>query len=542
MRSRSGSSPPPSVSVRSRSASPRTNRRAPCPWATPGDRPRMSRRAELRVWSTLYFVVVRDVPVDRRRRSAPRRGDPPRRDGGAARARHGRRGLAQRHRDHDRERRRRRRRVAHRDRTVPRRSQPRPGDRVWAVGIPLLDVRRARHRPPNGNPGALPVPVGGPRRRRDRSASSAADVARSVQDLRGHVRAGRDVRRAVGRRPARPGGVGARSDDVAHAFARRRSGRRRIRPRDLAQRRRTDAADRAPRTDAHRPREPAHTDRGGALFRRRRRAGAGADVEPRRPRPAADRTSGPGPAGGHGRALERRRDARRTPAGQIQYASPGLFSTLGHRGDDWIGRPIIDLVASDDRDASAVELQRVLATRTREHREVRGQPRARRRPARSDGGDDRQPARWGRRRRDGGHVPRRDRAARSRTPAQPSRLPRRADRPRQPGTVPRSDGSRPPRRPPRDRSARRAVRRPRRLQVGQRRARPRGGRPDAALDRRAHPVRDGRRATHRPDSAETSSPSSSRTAAGSIVRSRSAETAAAPCCASRSRWPDTNCR
>ena len=46
--------------------------------------------------------------------------------------------------------------------------------------------------------------------------------------------------------------------------------------------------------------------------------------------------------------------------GQIQYASPGLISTLGHRSDDWIGRPIIDLVASDDREASAVELMRVV--------------------------------------------------------------------------------------------------------------------------------------------------------------------------------------
>ncbi len=46
--------------------------------------------------------------------------------------------------------------------------------------------------------------------------------------------------------------------------------------------------------------------------------------------------------------------------GQIQYASPGLVSTLGHRGSDWLGRPLIDLVASDDRDASALELQRVL--------------------------------------------------------------------------------------------------------------------------------------------------------------------------------------
>ena len=47
-------------------------------------------------------------------------------------------------------------------------------------------------------------------------------------------------------------------------------------------------------------------------------------------------------------------------AGQIKYASPGLVSTLGHRGNDWLGRPLIDLVSSDDRDASAVELQRVL--------------------------------------------------------------------------------------------------------------------------------------------------------------------------------------
>ena len=47
-------------------------------------------------------------------------------------------------------------------------------------------------------------------------------------------------------------------------------------------------------------------------------------------------------------------------AGQIQYASPGLVSTLGHRSENWIGRPLIDLVAADDRDASALELQRVV--------------------------------------------------------------------------------------------------------------------------------------------------------------------------------------
>ena len=46
--------------------------------------------------------------------------------------------------------------------------------------------------------------------------------------------------------------------------------------------------------------------------------------------------------------------------GRIQYVSPGLGSTLGHRSDDWIGRPLIDLVSGEDRDASAVELQRVV--------------------------------------------------------------------------------------------------------------------------------------------------------------------------------------
>jgi len=46
--------------------------------------------------------------------------------------------------------------------------------------------------------------------------------------------------------------------------------------------------------------------------------------------------------------------------GHIQYVSPGLGSTLGHRSDDWIGRPLIDLVSGEDRDASAVELQRVV--------------------------------------------------------------------------------------------------------------------------------------------------------------------------------------
>lgn len=44
--------------------------------------------------------------------------------------------------------------------------------------------------------------------------------------------------------------------------------------------------------------------------------------------------------------------------GTMNYASPGLASTLGHRPHDWTGRSLVDLVASDDRDAAASELRK----------------------------------------------------------------------------------------------------------------------------------------------------------------------------------------
>jgi diguanylate cyclase (GGDEF)-like protein/PAS domain S-box-containing protein len=44
--------------------------------------------------------------------------------------------------------------------------------------------------------------------------------------------------------------------------------------------------------------------------------------------------------------------------GVIDYASPGLSSTLGHRAADWTGRMLVDLVAGDDRDAAATELRK----------------------------------------------------------------------------------------------------------------------------------------------------------------------------------------
>ncbi len=45
-------------------------------------------------------------------------------------------------------------------------------------------------------------------------------------------------------------------------------------------------------------------------------------------------------------------------SGVMNYASPGLSSTLGHRAADWTGRMLVDLVASDDRDAAATELRK----------------------------------------------------------------------------------------------------------------------------------------------------------------------------------------
>ena len=91
---------------------------------------------------------------------------------------------------------------------------------------------------------------------------------------------------------------------------------------------------------------------------------------------------------------------------------------------------------------------------------------------------------------------------------------------------------------PDDRSGRRAVRRPRRLQVGERCARTRRRRPDAAIDRRPDPPGRPDRATPRRASVATSSRSSSRTAVASTGRSTS-PSGCSTASASRSRSPAT---
>jgi diguanylate cyclase (GGDEF)-like protein/PAS domain S-box-containing protein len=45
--------------------------------------------------------------------------------------------------------------------------------------------------------------------------------------------------------------------------------------------------------------------------------------------------------------------------GDIKYASPGLTVSLGHRTADWIGRPLIDLIAQEDREAARTEFERL---------------------------------------------------------------------------------------------------------------------------------------------------------------------------------------
>jgi diguanylate cyclase (GGDEF)-like protein/PAS domain S-box-containing protein len=46
-------------------------------------------------------------------------------------------------------------------------------------------------------------------------------------------------------------------------------------------------------------------------------------------------------------------------SGDIKYASPGLSGTLGHRAADWTGRPLIDLIAEEDRQIAVMEFDQL---------------------------------------------------------------------------------------------------------------------------------------------------------------------------------------
>lgn len=51
-------------------------------------------------------------------------------------------------------------------------------------------------------------------------------------------------------------------------------------------------------------------------------------------------------------------------SGSIKYASPGLTSSLGHRAADWIGRPIVDLIAEEDRGEATSQIERLFVDGT----------------------------------------------------------------------------------------------------------------------------------------------------------------------------------
>ena len=48
--------------------------------------------------------------------------------------------------------------------------------------------------------------------------------------------------------------------------------------------------------------------------------------------------------------------------GDIKYASPGLVGSLGHRASDWIGRPLVDLIADEDRLAAQQKLDETIVS------------------------------------------------------------------------------------------------------------------------------------------------------------------------------------
>ena len=46
--------------------------------------------------------------------------------------------------------------------------------------------------------------------------------------------------------------------------------------------------------------------------------------------------------------------------GNITYSSPGLIAMMGHRPSDWIGRPLVELIAEEDRASAQNELEHVI--------------------------------------------------------------------------------------------------------------------------------------------------------------------------------------
>ena len=268
------------------------------------------------------------------------------------------------------------------------------GDRVWAVLVPLIDAlalaiafrtaTQNRFRVPATTLLAIGV-----------AWLLVSDVARGIAELRGSLGAGGFIA-ALAIAPPMIIGAAALDPTMTH----------RNRPHETVpilgfgrvvwlECRRADAVDDTadPQRDGPRHQGDAH-DLGG-VRRGGRDPGPDPYVASRGDRAGADRTQGPGSAGGHGRTLQRRRAARR------------------RKRRDELREPR----SREHARASTERLDRQVPRRSRGERrpwrcggrtsqgghdpvwrngQVRGQPRPRRRPTPAGGGHDRQPA--GRRR------------------------------------------------------------------------------------------------------------------------------------------------
>ena len=98
----------------------------------------------------------------------------------------------------------------------------------------------------------------------------------------------------------------------------------------------------------------------------------GPHVAARRPGAGAHRAARPRPAGGDGRALERRGDARR-PDGPRQLCEPRAASDArATTPTSWVGRHLLDVVAEEERDSAIAPVRTARRIRQRRHGRVRG--------------------------------------------------------------------------------------------------------------------------------------------------------------------------
>ncbi len=253
---------------------------------------------------------VRHVPVGGRRVPS-RLGDHPRGRSGDARAGCvARRRLVGPDRNGDRGHRRWTRRLARGGRAV----SGGPGSGVRRSGLggarPADRCPRPRHCVAHRDP--EPVPRAGNDADGNRSGMAARRRRCSGHRRVAWVARSRRVHRRTGDRAADPHRrSSARSDHDTSESSTGDGAAPRIRPGRVVERRCVDTVDRVVDLERHRTRHRSHANDCGRVCRRRRGPGTDPHVATRGDRSGPHRTQGPGPIGRDGRALERRRPARR---------------------------------------------------------------------------------------------------------------------------------------------------------------------------------------------------------------------------------------